>query len=203
MSIFNTKKLKVKSELNGDKTVFYINYCKLKNSDEFVLNLLREISPKEQYLVAVDTRLMYKSKVNTEDLLERLRKVLKEGSLKFKEINFEGDGRVSIFGTSIVMNDHKKPKETVIGILCSSEDISSIKRELNNFCVYYYSNLTNETSVEDIFDKFEDLVSAEKLNKIFTCNIFDSYFANQIVINVDNYNSESISSKIEKLESTI
>ena len=141
MNFFKKDIIKVKSKSEGDCVSFYINYFKLKQSDDFKILLLKEMLVNNKCLAIINTEMKYfKDSKNNKKEADELTDLFDKGGIKYKKIEFKKTQDLIILGAVIKSNDKGSYKEYIIGFIIEAEKLESITSIINNYNINYYFN---------------------------------------------------------------
>ncbi len=191
MKFFNKSRLKLRKEIKEESVKFYVDYSNLKDKLEYKIRLLTDLINKEYCLIIIDSKMQQKGN-NQEETSDELESYFTKNNISYEKIEDKGSDSVSVLGVSIKLDNKNRPKNYIIGLVISEEDLYRLKDIMNNYNIHLYVEYRNGTLevLENIIKIYKN--DEEMFDKKFKYSIFDNNLLE----------SMSILSEIEALEKT-
>lgn len=191
MKFFNKSRLKLRKEIKEESVKFYVDYSNLKDKLEYKIRLLTDLINKEYCLIIIDSKMQQKGN-NQEETSDELESYFTKNNISYEKIEDKGSDSVSVLGVSIKLDNKNRPKNYIIGLVISEEDLYRLKDIMNNYNIRLYIGYRNEN-----LDVLENIIKIYKNDE----EMFDKKFKYSIFDN-NLLESMSILSEIEALEKT-
>jgi hypothetical protein len=116
MGLFQNKKVKLEKTISEGNQLFYIDYDRLKEPEEFLINLLLDFTEDKSGLLVLDTDYFYIKNSNTaESRINGLKSEFDKLGISYREVVIKKEEDYTIFGFKI--QKQKKVNNYKIGLV--------------------------------------------------------------------------------------
>ena len=199
MGVFDRKKLDVKKVVNQDKVAIYIDYSKLKKSNDFISSFIKEFNLKNDIFVLINTNMFYsEEKINVDTVVEQIKSELDENEAQYEEIVIKKNNDMLVFGFAIKKSD--KVNTYQIGIRVSSGEFKKVEEIVNTYNHFCYV-INQPMDGEELFKKFHEVRGEyEELNQLFGIGFYVNHILQKISVTC---NKELVAFAEEKINNLV
>ncbi len=199
MGVFDRKKLDVKKVVNQDNTAIYIDYSKLKKSNDFILSFIQEFNLNKDMFVLINTNMFYsEEKINVDTVVEQIKSELDKKEVQYEEIVIKKNNDMLVFGFAIKKSD--KVNTYQIGIRVSSGEFKKVEEIVNTYNHFCYV-INQPMDAEELFKKFHEVRGEyEELNQLFGIGFYVNHILQKISVTC---NKELVAFAEEKINNLV
>lgn len=190
MQLFSNSKPKIKKEKSENRLKVSIDYFKLREDDNYKINLLKNVADLGLILTVLNTEFLY-NKMNIEyaEVFKEL--VNKLNALNIRHIKLTTERKKAVTMLGLRLNKEKTYEDEVIGFMLSKDNVEAFYDIINTYNMQYY--VFQDVTENEILNKFqEDYKEEEKLRKGSRCTIYDDNFIREILIYCNNEDENKI-----------
>ena len=198
MGVFDRKKIDVKKVVNQDKVAIYIDYSKLKKSNDFISSFIKEFNLKNDIFVLINTNMFYsEEKINVDAVVEQIKSELDQKEAQYEEIVIKKNNDMLVFGFAIKKSD--KVNTYQIGIRVSVGEFKKVEEIVNTYNHFCYA-IYQPMEAEELFKKFHEVRGEyEELNQLFGIGFYVNHILQKISVTCNKELETFAEEKINKL----
>lgn len=197
MGLFRTNKIKSQKIVRGDDIEYLIDYFKLKDSNDFLGNLIMDLTGGNRCLTMIDTDILHdKINLDPEKKSFALKTDLELNHICYLEVKTKKDVSEKVFGIRI--QKAEKVNSYQIGMIISPDRMTKVKEIIKDCNAFYYV-IENDKATEEILNQFNEVRGDyEELNKLFNLSFYIDYYFHRIRICCNQGTSQFVEDKLQK-----
>jgi hypothetical protein len=199
MGLFQNKKIKLKKEISEGNSLFYIDYDRLKEPEEFLINLILDFTEDKNGLLVLDTDYFYIKNSNTaESRINCLKKEFDKLAICYREVVTKKEEDYAIMGLKIQKS--KKVNNYKLGLAVTPDQLKDIAGLIKDCNLFYYVAMDTMDPEELLQRFYETRGEYEDLIPFFGIYLYNNCFFHRSRISCNQDNISFTENKLMKYQ---